>query len=88
MRLLSFGASSLDVEVFAYFVARDWNHFLELQEGALLQILAIVESAGARLAIPAQITYFAAPPGSDAPGLSRFVQVQQLPGSNQRRGAA
>jgi MscS family membrane protein len=27
VRFLRFGASSLDLEVFAYVIARDWSHF-------------------------------------------------------------
>ena len=37
VRFLRFGPSSLDVEVFAYIRARDWSHFLEIQEGLLLR---------------------------------------------------
>ena len=37
VRFLSVGPSSLDVEVFAYVFARDWNHFLEIQERLLLR---------------------------------------------------
>jgi MscS family membrane protein len=32
VRFLDFGSSSLDVEVFAYVLARDWNQLLEIQE--------------------------------------------------------
>jgi MscS family membrane protein len=62
VRFLSFGPSSLDVEVFAYLLARDWNQFLELQEGLLLHIMECVESAGAQIALPAQVIFMA--PGS------------------------
>jgi MscS family membrane protein len=57
VRLLSFGASSLEVEVFAYLGSRDWAHFLELQEELLLEILDIVRAAGTGLAPPAQNAY-------------------------------
>jgi MscS family membrane protein len=55
--LLRFGSSSLDVEVFAYCRARDWAHFLEIQDGLLLEFLDIVEKNGAKLALPAQTLY-------------------------------
>lgn len=65
VRFLCFGVSSLDVEVFAYLGARDWEHFLELQEQLLLEIMEIVQSAGTRLALPAQTTYLNVSSGID-----------------------
>jgi MscS family membrane protein len=59
-RFSGFGSSSLDVDIFAYVYARDWNHFLEIQEGLLLDIMSIVEQAGTQIALPSQITYLAA----------------------------
>ena len=50
VRLLRLGASSLDVEVSAYLFARDWGHFLELQEPLLLGLTEIVDQAGAMIA--------------------------------------
>jgi MscS family membrane protein len=71
VRLLRFGTSSLDIEVFAYVFARDWNDFLRIQEDLLLQIMQIVEEAGSRLALPAQAMYVTATnsqlPRTDAP---------------------
>ena len=52
VRFLRLGASSLDVEVSAYLFARDWGHFLELQEPLLLGLPEIVEQAGAMIALP------------------------------------
>jgi MscS family membrane protein len=54
VRFLRFGLSSLDIEVFAYVLARDWNQFLEVQEGLLLSIMECIESSGIQFAIPAQ----------------------------------
>jgi len=54
VRFLRFGPSSLDVEVFAYALARDWNEFLEIQERLLLRMLECCESNGVRFAIPLQ----------------------------------
>jgi len=48
---LSLSASSLDVEMFAYFFAKDWNHFLEIQGELLLQIMEILQSLGVQMAI-------------------------------------
>jgi MscS family membrane protein len=59
VRFLRFGSSSFDIEVFAYVLARDWPHFLEIQEELLLRIMAIVDATGAHLALPSQIMYLA-----------------------------
>src|SRR5947209_14891438 len=57
VRFLAFGESSLDVEMFAYASARDWKDFLRIQEGLLLEIVELVERAGAKIALPSRITY-------------------------------
>jgi MscS family membrane protein len=54
VRFLRFGSYSLDVEVYAYVKAHDWNQFLELQEGLLLGIMKCIESAGVAIALPSQ----------------------------------
>lgn len=59
VRFIRMGSFSLDVEVCAYVNARDWSHFLEVQEGLLLEMMRIVESAGAQLAFPSQTMYLA-----------------------------
>jgi len=53
-RFLRLGAFSIDVEVFAYLDARDWGHFLEIQEGLLLEMMEIVERRGSTIAFPTQ----------------------------------
>jgi MscS family membrane protein len=60
VRFLRFGASSLDVEVFAYFFAHDWSHFLEIQQELLLQIMEIVQAAGTQMALQSHVVYPAA----------------------------
>jgi MscS family membrane protein len=54
VRFIRLGAFSFDVEVFAYLTARDWNHFLELQEALLFGVTDAVERAGSGLALPFQ----------------------------------
>ncbi len=56
------GAFSLDLDIFAYVYARDWNHFLEIQEEMLLSVMDIVQKAGAEIAFPSQTMYIAADP--------------------------
>jgi MscS family membrane protein len=60
VRFINIAASSFSVEIFAYVFAVDWNQFLEIQEGLLLNIIAIIEQAGAEIALPSQTTYLAA----------------------------
>ncbi len=59
VRFLRLGAFSLDVDVSAYVFARDWNHFLEIQEQLLFAVTASVERAGAEIAFPSQTMYLA-----------------------------
>ena len=61
------GASSLDVEVFAYVRTETYPDFLAVQEELLLRILEIVEAAGASVAFPTQTVYLAEP----GPGAAR-----------------
>ena len=57
VRFQAFGPSSLDVEIFAYLFARDYNHFLEMQADFLLKVMEVVEGAGAHIAFPSQTMY-------------------------------
>ncbi|WP_159456813.1 mechanosensitive ion channel family protein [Roseivivax jejudonensis] len=59
VRLLSFGAHSLDIELFAYIHASDWNQFLEIQEELMLRMMEIVEGASPGFAFPSQTLYLA-----------------------------
>lgn len=57
VRLIGIRTASLDVECFAYVLAVDFEEFLGIQEGLILEILAIVEAAGTELALPTQVTH-------------------------------
>ena len=54
VRFVRLGDYSLDVDVFAYVSALDWNHFLEVQEALLFAITDVVEAAGTGIAFRAQ----------------------------------
>ncbi len=60
VRFIRFGLSSLDVEAFAYVLARDWSQFLEIQEALLLRIMVCIEEAGVQIALPSQAIFVAA----------------------------
>ena len=59
VRFVRFGASSLEVDIFAYVFARDWNNFLEIQESLLLSVMDIAHKAGVGIAFPSQTLYLA-----------------------------
>ena len=59
VRFVHLGAFSLDIDVFAYLLAPDWNDFLEIQEQLLFAIIEIVSRAGTSIAFPSQTTYVA-----------------------------
>jgi MscS family membrane protein len=54
VRFCRLGPFSLDLEVFAYIAAADWDVFLGTQEDLLLRILDVVAQSGATLALPSQ----------------------------------
>ncbi len=61
VRFFRLGPSSLDVEIFAYLFARDWGHFLEIQEKLLFNVIEVVNQAGTGIALPSQTMYVANP---------------------------
>jgi MscS family membrane protein len=56
-RFMRLGASSLDIDVYAYVRAETYAEFLDVQEQLLLRILDIVEHAGTSVAFPTQTLY-------------------------------
>ena len=72
VRFFGLGPSSLDVDIFAYLMALDWNHFLEMQEQLLFGVTEIVERSGTAIALPSQ-TVFMAREGAPA------AEERQLP---------
>ncbi len=65
VRFIGFGNSSLNLEVFAYVLEKDYAIFLHIQEDLLLRIMDIVETGGSGFAFPSQVTYFAKDAGLD-----------------------
>jgi len=76
VRFLRFGVSSLDVDIFAYIYAGDWNRFLEIQEELLFSIMGIVHQAGAEIALPSQLVYVAARNGAAVSELLQLATPQ------------
>ncbi len=59
VRFVRLGTCSLDVDIFAYVFAREWNDFLDIQEELLLGVMDIIDKAGTRIAFPSQTLYLA-----------------------------
>lgn len=53
---IGIGSFSKDIDIWAYILAANYVAFLVAQESLLLDILGIVESAGAKFSLPVQIT--------------------------------
>ncbi len=75
VRLLRFGSSSLDVEIFAYVTVTDYNQFMAIQEDLLLRLMELVEAAGTGFAFPSQTTYIARDGGLDAEKSARAAET-------------
>ncbi len=65
VRFVALAAFSLDIEIFAYVHARDYEEFLEVQEDLLLRVMAIVEKSGSGFAFPSQTLYLGRDGGLD-----------------------
>ncbi|MFO0575412.1 MAG: mechanosensitive ion channel family protein [Polyangia bacterium] len=48
----AFGSSSLDIEIMAWFCESDWDRFLDLRHGVLIDVMRILEEEGAEVAFP------------------------------------
>jgi MscS family membrane protein len=64
-RLIGFGPSSRDIEVFAYALTADYQEFLGIQEDVFLRIIDIVQQSGTGFALPSQTLYLSRDPGTD-----------------------
>ncbi len=58
VRFVSFGASSLDIELFAYVKTTEREEFFSLREDIFLRVMDIIEQSGTGLAFPSQTLYF------------------------------
>ncbi len=65
VRFISFGAYSLDVEVFAYVTTSDWAEFVGIREDLMLRIMDLVDASGSGFAFPSQTLYLGKDDGLD-----------------------
>lgn len=57
VRFREFAASSLDIEVMAWFKTADWGEFQLIRQEVLLQFMEVVEKAGSSFAFPTQTVH-------------------------------
>lgn len=57
VRFLGYGADALQVELYAYTNAGDWNDFLGVQEDLNLRLAKVIEESGSGFAFPSQTLY-------------------------------
>jgi MscS family membrane protein len=57
VRVVKFADSSINIEVFAYVLEKEYEVFLEIQERLLLKIMEIVEAGGTGMAFPSRTIY-------------------------------
>lgn len=81
VRLLRLGASSLDVEVFAYILTTDYTEFTAIREELFLRILEIVAAAGTGLAFPSQTIYLENPSEAARSSSSALRPPPTVPGA-------
>ena len=79
VRLVEFGASSLNLEVFSYVLAVDFNEFLAIKEDLMLRIMDIVEKAGTGFAFASQTLYVASDSGMNRENAQKAEErIRQL----------
>ncbi|WP_017730854.1 mechanosensitive ion channel family protein [Nafulsella turpanensis] len=59
VRFAELAAASLNVEIFAYILTKDFNEFVEIREDLLLRMIDVVEASGTGFAFPSQTLYIA-----------------------------
>lgn len=57
VRFKEFAASSLDIEIMAWFETADWSEFQLIRQEVLLQFMQVVEGAGASFAFPTRTVH-------------------------------
>lgn len=74
VRFVGFGDSSLDVDIWAYVTATDFNEYLEIAEDLNLRLMDAVAEAGTSFAFPSTTAYLAKDDGLDAEKARRAAE--------------
>lgn len=67
VKFKEFGASSLDIEIMAWFAVPTWGDFQLCRQEVLLGFMQVVEQAGAAFAFPTRTVHVVGPGASPAP---------------------
>jgi MscS family membrane protein len=70
VRFKEFAASSLDIEIMAWFVTREWSEFQLIRQEILIQFMEVVERAGSSFAFPTRTVHVvddSRPAGAELP---------------------
>jgi MscS family membrane protein len=76
VRFTSFGDSSLNVDVMAWFQTTDWNEFQSIRQDVLLQFMEVVEKAGSSFAFPTRTLHIVDESQPAKPAGARANSVQ------------
>ncbi len=57
VRFVSFGDSSLNIDIMAWFQTTDWNEFQSIRQDLFLQFMEVVEKAGSSFAFPTRTVH-------------------------------
>ena len=86
VRLIDVSGSSLNVEVVAYILTRDFNEFAAVREDLLLRFMDVMEESGSGLSLPSQTLYLSRDAGIEKEKAENAVkkvaelrEVKQLP---------
>lgn len=80
VRVQGFGASSIDIEIWALADTQDYSEFLAVQQELLLMVHQIVEETGSGFAFPSTTTYLAADSGLAGPARRALVSTRDSDG--------
>src|SRR5207247_5906785 len=84
VRFVGFGASSLDIELFAYVKTTKGPEFLSVREELFLQVMDIVNESGTGFAFPSQTLYLGRDSGLD-PKRTEKAEAQMRQWSDEGR---
>lgn len=65
VRFVDYGASSLDVQIRAYALTREWNEYFAIREDVFLRVNQLVAESGTSFAFPSQTLYLGRDGGLD-----------------------
>ncbi len=78
IRLIGFGDSSIDIDIFAHVLTPVMVEFLAVQEELILETIKTVEESGTTFAFPSSTTYLARDGGLDAEATRRVTAEMVL----------